>query len=62
MKNKNIKHWIEQYRWAVDNRQLLPCSVSFVAGGVLVIAPNEQTAKELKELPAVGLVVTIKTK
>ena len=59
---QQITKWIERYRFAVDCQTIAPCSVSFVAGGITVIAPNEQTAKAIKELPAGGVVVSITTK
>ena len=54
-----VAKWIDRYRFAVDSLQILPCKVSFAAGGITVVCPNEQTAKDIKELPAGGVVVSI---
>ena len=63
MENETLKQqitkWIEQYRWAVDSQTIAPCSVSFAGSSITVLCPNEQTAKDIKELPAGGVVVSI---
>ena len=65
MENETLKQqitkWIERYRWAVDSLQILPCSVSFVAGGITVLCPNAQTAAAVGALPNYGVPVTVST-